>query len=282
VLPEDLRDELARPIGKIVSAWALSKHIKGSPRIISVGDVVTITLLQMKMEPDVAVFDYKTQRAEDYKAKERIGKMSGRLVKVENPPGKITKALWKAVKEAVNAKDRVKVEVSGEVIDQGVFRLIRHDPQHVRQRRHLGRPSRRVTAGDDDLRRRVEARDPSDGLPHALIGRRRDGAAVDDDEIGTLGRVGAQAAGEQFLLDLEGVSLVDAAAEGDDGVFHRTLSVLGAWCLVLGAWLGVGAWCLVRVTLSALPAVMPSALPAVTPSALTAITLRGVPAATLH
>lgn len=114
VLPEDLRDELARPIGKIVSAWALSKHIKGSPRIISVGDVVTITLLQMKLEPDVAVFDYKTQRAEDYKAKERIGKMSGRLVKVENPPGKITKALWKAVKDAVNAKDRVKVEVSGE------------------------------------------------------------------------------------------------------------------------------------------------------------------------
>jgi GTP-dependent dephospho-CoA kinase len=68
----------------------------------------------MKLEPDVAVFDYKTQRSEDYKAKERIAKMSGRLVKVENPPGKITRALWKAVKEAVNAKDRVKIEVVGE------------------------------------------------------------------------------------------------------------------------------------------------------------------------
>ncbi|MCU0852958.1 MAG: 30S ribosomal protein S24e, partial [Thermoplasmata archaeon] len=33
---------------------------------------------------------YKTQRMEDYKAKERIAKMSGRLVKVENPPAKIT------------------------------------------------------------------------------------------------------------------------------------------------------------------------------------------------
>jgi len=97
-----------------VSAWALPKYLKGSPRTISVGDVVTITLLQMSMEPDVAVFDYKTQRAEDYKAKERIGKMSGRLVKVENPPGRITKDLWHAVKNAANSKDRVKIEVSGE------------------------------------------------------------------------------------------------------------------------------------------------------------------------
>ncbi len=113
-LPDSLREELARPIGKLVSAWALRKHLENSPRTISVGDVVTITLLQMKFEPDVAVFDYKTQRSEDYKAKERIAKMGGRLVKVENPPAKITRALWKAVKDAVNAKDRVKVEVVGE------------------------------------------------------------------------------------------------------------------------------------------------------------------------
>jgi uncharacterized protein (UPF0218 family) len=113
-LPEDLREELGKPIGKLVSAWSLRKYLENSPRTISVGDVVTITLLQMKLEPDVAVFDYKTQRSEDYKAKERIAKMGGRLVKVENPPAKITRALWKAVKEAVNAQDRVKIEVSGE------------------------------------------------------------------------------------------------------------------------------------------------------------------------
>lgn len=113
-LPEDLREELARPIGRLVSAWSLRKHLENSPRTIAVGDVVTITLLQMKFEPDVAVFDYKTQRSEDYKAKERIAKMSGRLVKVDNPPAKITRALWKAVKDAVNADDRVKIEVVGE------------------------------------------------------------------------------------------------------------------------------------------------------------------------
>lgn len=114
VLPDDLREELARPIGRFVSAWALPKHLKDSTRTISVGDVVTITLLQMRLEPDVAVFDYKTQRAEDYKAKERIGKMSGKLVKVENPAGRITKALWHAVRDAANSRERTKIEVSGE------------------------------------------------------------------------------------------------------------------------------------------------------------------------
>jgi len=113
-LPENLRSELARPIGDLVSAWALRKRLTGSPRVIAVGDVVTITLLQMGLEPDVAVFDYRTQRSEDYRARERIGKMGGRLVKVENPAGKITRALWRTVKEAANAKDRVKVEVNGE------------------------------------------------------------------------------------------------------------------------------------------------------------------------
>src|SRR4030042_1709900 len=92
VLPEDMREELARPIGKFVSAWALSKHLNGSSRVISVGDVVTVTLLQMKLEPDVAVFDYKTQRSEDYKSKERIANMSGRLLKVERPAGRVPPA----------------------------------------------------------------------------------------------------------------------------------------------------------------------------------------------
>ncbi|MEM0343797.1 MAG: DUF359 domain-containing protein [Thermoplasmata archaeon] len=113
-LPDELREELARPIGKLVSAWSLRRHIEGSPRTIAVGDVVTITLLQMSFEPDVAVFDYKTQRLEDYKAKERISRMSGRLVKVNNPPGRITRALWRAVADAVRAPDRVKIEVTGE------------------------------------------------------------------------------------------------------------------------------------------------------------------------
>jgi uncharacterized protein (UPF0218 family) len=113
-LPEDLREELSKPIGRFVSAWALGKCIDGAPKVVTVGDVVTMTLLKMGLRPDVAVFDYKTQRAEDYGSKERISKMEGRLVKVNNPPAKITVELWRAVREALRANDKVKIEVSGE------------------------------------------------------------------------------------------------------------------------------------------------------------------------
>ena len=113
-LPEDLRDELAKPMGEFVDEGSLTKHLKGAPRVVSVGDVVTVTLLRAGMVPDVAVFDYRTKRSELASMKEHIAGMPGRLVKVENPPGRITRALWRAVRDAVNGRDTVKVEVSGE------------------------------------------------------------------------------------------------------------------------------------------------------------------------
>lgn len=113
-LPEDLRSELAKPIGVFVHEGPIDKHLKGVPRVVSVGDVVTVTLLRAGIVPDVAVFDYRTQRSGDRVEKESIARMPGRLVKVENPPGKITRALWREVRDAVNAEDTVKVEVSGE------------------------------------------------------------------------------------------------------------------------------------------------------------------------
>ncbi len=113
-LPEDMRAELAEPMGALVPERELTGHLEDSRRVISVGDVVTITLLQMNKEPDVAVFDYKTQRSDDESMRERIARMSGRLVRVENPAGTITRELWHAVRSAVNADDRVKIEVSGE------------------------------------------------------------------------------------------------------------------------------------------------------------------------
>lgn len=114
VLPDDLREELARPLGGLVPAQALRERVEGATRVITVGDVVTATLLEMGMVPDVAVFDYRTQRRGERDFKPLIEGMKGRLVRVKNPPAMITRAMWRAVKEAVQAKDIVKVEVSGE------------------------------------------------------------------------------------------------------------------------------------------------------------------------
>ena len=115
VLPDDMREELAKPtFGTLTSADGLEGLIAGSRRVICVGDMVTVTLLDMGKAPDVAVFDYRTQRSENPDAVARIAGMSGTLVQVANPPGMITKALWRAVRDAVRSSKRTKIKVDGE------------------------------------------------------------------------------------------------------------------------------------------------------------------------
>ena len=114
VLPEDMRDELARPLGEVVQEDALEALLTGSERIIGVGDVVTATMLRKGIKPDVAVFDYRTRRSDADDLKGLVEQADGALVRVENPPGRITKALWVAVREAVRGSERVKIEVAGE------------------------------------------------------------------------------------------------------------------------------------------------------------------------
>jgi hypothetical protein len=94
------------------------------------------------------------------------------------------------------------------------------DAQDVGQRGDFGLASGRVTAGRDDPRARILARDAADRLPRPLIGRSRDRTRVHDDEIGVAGRYVDAAGRAQILLDAERVRLIHAAAECDDGVLH--------------------------------------------------------------
>ena len=115
VLPDDMREELARPsYGELVPEKELRERLTDSSRVICVGDVVTVTLIELGLEPDVAVFDYRTQRSDNPDAKKTISGLSGTLVRVENPPGTITRALWRAVRDAVTGVGKKKIEVAGE------------------------------------------------------------------------------------------------------------------------------------------------------------------------
>jgi len=113
-LPERLRERLAQPFGPVCDVWALPKRLMGCERLVAVGDVVTVSLIQMRHFPDVAVFDYRTRRSEDVKARERIATMPGRLVHVRNPPAMITQELWGALSEAFSTPGPTKIEVEGE------------------------------------------------------------------------------------------------------------------------------------------------------------------------
>ncbi len=102
-----------------------------------------------------------------------------------------------------------------------VFSFVGDDLHDARKAGDLVGTPRRVAAGDDDSGVGVFTRDLSDDLPRALIGCARDRTRIYDDEIGVVRpRCAGTSGGNQLLLNLEGVRLVHAATERDNGIFH--------------------------------------------------------------
>jgi uncharacterized protein (UPF0218 family) len=118
VLPEDLRDILKEPIGKLVNEKQLLEILSDEEYIVSIGDQVTYTLLKNNIEPIFCVVDYKTRRGEFPLEFIQIIKTYGdEVVKVNNPQGCITDELWEAIENAFEDSDdgiTTRIEVDGE------------------------------------------------------------------------------------------------------------------------------------------------------------------------
>lgn len=114
ILPEAMREHLHMPFGEIVDDKTLVLEIKGCCKIITVGDIVTLTLLNKGIKPDLLVFDLKTKREEVTVLEDLIEALDGDEVKVKNPPGHITSELIRKIREAMLGKKRTKIFVDGE------------------------------------------------------------------------------------------------------------------------------------------------------------------------
>ncbi len=108
-LKSEDREELKRTLGPVVKGNLPEKYKERQP-IITVGDVVTDTLLNQGIEPDVGIVDGRTRRGEfeggDWKKK--------RTVRLENPPSFIKKEAWPTLKRAISREEKVIIEVDGE------------------------------------------------------------------------------------------------------------------------------------------------------------------------
>ncbi len=107
LIPERKKEELRKPIGKVVKKIE-KEEIKG--RIVCIGDMVTLTLKKEGIEPDIAVVDYMIGRKE-YKGNKF---QAGKIIKVRNPAGKITRELWNAIATAYAENKKTLIEVEGE------------------------------------------------------------------------------------------------------------------------------------------------------------------------
>ncbi|HDP96817.1 MAG TPA: DUF359 domain-containing protein [Euryarchaeota archaeon] len=113
-LPEELRERLSKPFGTVASEERLSEIIGSCTRVISVGDIVSWTLLSRGFEPQLMVFDRRTRRGPCDKM-ERLRRTEGALeLKVKNPPGRLSASLWNAVTSALRSRRRTEIEVDGE------------------------------------------------------------------------------------------------------------------------------------------------------------------------
>lgn len=61
-IPEQVRKELKRPLGKLHSDFSEIRELSKTHRVISVGDVCTLGLLAMGIKPHLAVFDHLFMR----------------------------------------------------------------------------------------------------------------------------------------------------------------------------------------------------------------------------
>lgn len=108
-LKEEDREELKRTLGPVVEGELPERFMKKTP-IITVGDVVTDTLLEQGIRPDVGVVDGKTQR-DDYEFREWDEE---KTIKLKNPPSLIKKEAWTTIKEAIEREEKVMLFVEGE------------------------------------------------------------------------------------------------------------------------------------------------------------------------
>jgi uncharacterized protein (UPF0218 family) len=85
--------------------------------LVTVGDMVTATLLDSGYDISLAVFDYKTKRTEKRDFGTRLKKMPGMRLHATNPPAVITRELREALQNAfllIGTGARVGIEVDGE------------------------------------------------------------------------------------------------------------------------------------------------------------------------
>lgn len=117
VLPDNLRDFLKKPVGQLVDEKGLLELLQKEKYIVSIGDMVTYTLLKNEIEPVFCIVDYKTRRGEcSSEMIELIKSFGNKSVIVENPPATISDDLWNVIEMAYENLEigSLRIEIEGE------------------------------------------------------------------------------------------------------------------------------------------------------------------------
>ena len=101
LLPDELRTEVGRAFGPIVSTEELKDAVGGAP-LLCVGDQVSLTAKQVGLTPRVIVCDFRTRRgAPSATYRDALGSWGNAEFRIRNPPATLTREAWDAVRTAL-------------------------------------------------------------------------------------------------------------------------------------------------------------------------------------
>ncbi len=109
-IPESIRDEFKAPIGCRIEENDLRTY--ESP--IVVGDVVSLVARKVGISPRLSVYDGRTERKEMTDFARLVRDEGLDETAVENPPGRITRKMAEAVRNALEGKVPAIIRVDGE------------------------------------------------------------------------------------------------------------------------------------------------------------------------
>jgi uncharacterized protein (UPF0218 family) len=112
-VPESKRGLFKEPLGIPINENDLKKIDTGK-LLITVGDVVSLTVNRNGIRPDVAVYDGMTERHEMNAFGDLVKSKGWKNVEVTNPAGTITSELVDAVENALSGKEKITIRVIGE------------------------------------------------------------------------------------------------------------------------------------------------------------------------
>lgn len=108
-----IREKLSKPLGPVIdedSALEMARSCEGM--VITVGDLVSASLLRRGFEPKIVIFDDKRARHHDRFPRELI---SGyKMKRVENRPGVISAEACEALKRLISISGHFALKILGE------------------------------------------------------------------------------------------------------------------------------------------------------------------------
>jgi len=111
-VPDNKREFFKEPLGVDLDENDLSTLNK-EQTLITVGDVVSLTVREYGLVPDVTIYDGMTERREMTEFADLVKSKGWKEVVVKNEAGTITAALFEAVKNALQGRKQI-IRVEGE------------------------------------------------------------------------------------------------------------------------------------------------------------------------